>query len=104
MKIELSQKEINAAIAEYMPTLGVDTKGKKVTVNYSAGRGGNPDRAIVEITLVVPGELYTFIAFILIGAAFLAMPIVALIGGSFLFLTVVYSLIKSYLQHKKDQK
>lgn len=49
MIITLNDKEITDALIQYVDTMGVNTSGKEVTVDMTAGRGSNGYKA--EITI-----------------------------------------------------
>ena len=61
MQITLRQDEIEAALVSYICQQGIQTQGKQITVNFTAGRGAagitaavDIDPAGTEVPLMVP--------------------------------------------------
>ena len=54
MKITLEHDEIVTAIKNYVGGQGIDTGGKAVTVNLTAGRKENGHSAVVDIVPIPP--------------------------------------------------
>ncbi len=51
MKITLVHAEIEAALINYVATQGIDISDKDVTVDMTAGRGGNGYTAEISISI-----------------------------------------------------
>ena len=50
MKIQLDEAELKQAMETYVNKLGMSTKGKEITVSFTAGRSGNGHSATLDIS------------------------------------------------------